>query len=381
MINRERLAETFTTLVMIDSISRQDARISEAICRMLAPWDPEIQVDGAGSKTGSDTGNLIMRIAGDENITPLMLNAHMDTVEPGKGVVPEFSDGVFTSRGDTILGADDKSAIAIIIESSKVIEENGLPHGPIELVFTICEEIGLLGAKNLDFDLITAPFGYALDTSDTDAIITRAPAANQFEINLYGKDAHAGADPERGINAILLASQAIARLSLGRIDEETTCNIGVVEALGATNIVPRHVLVKGEVRSHDEGKLKRVTDTIISAFADVVNDYRSRQGLDDLPRFDVSIHKEFASTQIPDNAPLVSLVQQAAEGLGRTIAPKRTGGGSDANIFFENGVAAGVLGTGMTDIHSTRESIRLDDLVKGAALLVEIIKKHGENAG
>ncbi|MBS3759214.1 MAG: M20/M25/M40 family metallo-hydrolase [Desulfobacterales bacterium] len=381
MINRERLAETFTTLVMIDSISRQEARISEAICRMLAPWDPEIQVDGAGSKTGSDTGNLIMRIAGDENIPPLMLNAHMDTVEPGKGVVPEFSDGVFTSRGDTILGADDKSAIAIIIESLKVIEENGLPHGPIELVFTICEEIGLLGAKNLDFDLITAPFGYALDTSDTDAIITRAPAANQFEINLYGKDAHAGADPERGINAILLASQAIARLSLGRIDEETTCNIGVVEALGATNIVPRHVLVKGEVRSHDEGKLKRVTDTIISAFADVVNDYRSRQGLDDLPRFDVSIHKEFASTQIPDNAPLVSLVQQAAEGLGRTIAPKRTGGGSDANIFFENGVAAGVLGTGMTDIHSTRESIRLDDMVKGAELLVEIIKKHGENAG
>jgi len=381
MINRERLAETFTTLVMIDSISRQEARISEAICRMLAPWDPEIQVDGAGSKTGSDTGNLIMRIAGDENIPPLMLNAHMDTVEPGKGVVPEFSDGVFTSRGDTILGADDKSAIAIIIESLKVIKENGLPHGPIELVFTICEEIGLLGAKNLDFDLITAPFGYALDTSDTDAIITRAPAANQFEINLYGKDAHAGADPERGINAILLASQAIARLSLGRIDEETTCNIGVVEALGATNIVPRHVLVKGEVRSHDEGKLKRVTDTIISAFADVVNDYRSRQGLDDLPRFDVSIHKEFASTQIPDNAPLVSLVQQAAEGLGRTIAPKRTGGGSDANIFFENGVAAGVLGTGMTDIHSTRESIRLDDMVKGAELLVEIIKKHGENAG
>ncbi len=380
MINRERLAETFKTLVMIDSISREEANVSDTICRMLAFLKPEIFIDKAGSKTGSNTGNLIMKIPGDKNISPLMLNAHMDTVSPGKGVEPEFADGVFTSKGDTILGADDKSAIAIIIESLTAINENRLSHGPIELVFTICEEIGLLGAKNLDFNLIAAPYGYALDTSDIDAIITQAPAANQFEINLYGKDAHAGAEPEQGINAILLASRAIAKLSLGRIDEETTCNIGVLEAQGATNIVPKHVRVKGEARSHDEAKLQRVTDTIMSAFESVVTDYQNQHRLDDLPKFNASIHKEFSCTHIPDDHPLVSLAQKAAGELGRKMAPKRTGGGSDANIFFENGIVTGVIGTGMTDIHSTRESIRLDDMVKSAELLVEIIQKHGKNA-
>ena len=380
MINKERLAETFKSLVMIDSISRQEARISEAICQMLAPLNPEIQIDGATQNTGSDTGNLILRIAGKRNTPPLMLNAHMDTVQPGKGVVPEFTDGVFTSKGDTILGADDKSAIAIIIESLLVIHENNLDHGPIELVFTICEEIGLLGAKNLDFSLITAPFGYALDTSDTDVIITRAPAANQFEINLHGKDAHAGADPENGINAIHLASQAIAGLSLGRIDAETTCNIGVIQAQGATNIVPKHVLLKGEARSHDEGKLQQVTETIVSAFDRVVTDYRNQHQLTDLPKLDISIQKEFSRTHIPDDHPVVLLAQAAAAGLGRHLTLKRTGGGSDANIFFENGIITGVIGTGMTDIHSTRESIRLDDMVKSIELLVEIIQRHSEGA-
>lgn len=379
MIDKERLAETFKKLVMIDSISRQEAGISEAVCQMLAPLKPEILVDGAAHKTGSDTGNLIMRIAGSRGIPPLMINAHMDTVQPGKAVMPEFSDGVFTSRGDTILGADDKSAIAIIIEALLVIHENKLAGGPVELVFTICEEIGLLGAKNLDFDLITAPFGYALDTSDTDVIITRAPAANQFEIQLHGKDAHAGADPEQGINAIHLASRAIAKLSLGRIDEETTCNIGVIEAPGATNIVPKHVLVKGEVRSHDEAKLQQVTEHIVSAFEDVVSDYRDKHRLPDLPRLEVSIHKEFSATHIPDDHPVVLLASKAAAGLGRPMSSKRSGGGSDANIFFENGIVTGVIGTGMTDIHSTRESIKLDDMVKSAELLVEIIQKHGVN--
>ncbi len=380
MIDQERLAETFKKLVIIDSISREEARISDAICEMLSAFNPEILVDGAAEKTGSDTGNLIIRIPGSRNAPPLMLNAHMDTVQPGKGVEPELHDGVFTSRGDTILGADDKSAIAIIIEALRVIHEAGIAHAPIELVFTICEEIGLLGAKNLNFDLITSPFGYALDTSDTDVIINRAPAANQFEINLYGKDAHAGADPEHGINAIHLASQAIAGLSLGRIDAETTCNIGVIEARGATNIVPKHVRIKGEVRSHSEDTLKQVTDTIMAAFDKVVTDYRNQHQLDLLPKFEVSVHKEFPSTQIPEDHPVVALAQKAAAGLGRTLAPKRTGGGSDANIFFENGIVTGVIGTGMTDIHSTRESIRVADMVKSAELLVEIIQKYSESA-
>ncbi len=377
MIDRERLAATFEKLVRIDSVSREEARISDAICHMVASFHPEIHIDGASEPTGSDTGNLIVKIAGNTDAQPLMLNAHMDTVEPGCGVEPRFSEGIFTSRGDTILGADDKSAIAIILEVLQVLKENNLAHGPLELVFTICEEIGLLGAKNLDYKKISAPFGYALDTSDTDAVITRAPGANQVEIDVYGKDAHAGADPERGINAIFLASQAIAGLSLGRIDEETTCNIGVFEAGAATNIVPPHARIRGEVRSHDEAKLAEVTKGITEAFERVVEVYCQQHSVDDLPRLETSIRKEFSATHIPEDHPVVALARKAASGLGREVFPQRTGGGSDANIFFENGIMTGVLGTGMTDIHSTRESIRLEDMVKSAALLAEIIQLHG----
>ncbi len=382
MINHERLAETFKELVMIDSISGKEGRISEAIRRMLAPFEPEIQVDGAGAQTGGETGNLIARIAGEINCPPLMINAHMDTVEPGQGVIPELSEGVFTSRGDTILGADDKSAIAIILEALQVLKENHIPHGPIELVLTICEEIGLLGAKNLDFNLIRAPFGYALDTSDTGGIVHRAPAANHFEIVVHGKDAHAGSEPEQGINAIVLASRAIAELELGRIDNETTCNIGTFEAIGATNIVPRRARIRGEVRSHDEGKLKRVTDTIVSAFEGAVADYHRRQGGEgELPRLEVSIHKDFSATLIPEDHPVVLLARKAAKELGRELALKRSGGGSDANVFFENGIVTGVIGTGMTDVHSVRESIRLEDMVKTVELLVAIIRNHARDDG
>ncbi len=376
MINRDRLAETFKSLASIDSVSRKEARISDEIRKMLEPMAREILIDHAGEPAGSDTGNLIAKIKGSSDVPPLMLNAHMDTVEPGIGVKPQFKNGVFTSDGTTVLGADDKSAIAIIIETLQILHENNLPHGPLEIVITICEEVGLLGAKHLDFNLLSAKYGFALDTADTECIVTRAPAANRFEFLVHGKDAHAGADPENGINAILLASRAIAGLELGRIDAETTCNIGVIEARGATNIVPNLVRIKGEIRSHDETKLENVTRTIVAAFEDVVTDYRKENASGSLPRLDIDIENEFSKTFIPDDHPVVALAKQASSNLGRQMKTKKTGGGSDANVFFEKGIITGVIGTGMKDIHSVRESIRIDDMEKTVRLLLEIITIH-----
>lgn len=376
MVNRDRLADTFKCLASIDSISKEELRISDEIKRQLESMACEIVVDNAGDKTGSNTGNLIVKISGNRAAPPLMLNAHMDTVEPGKGVCPRFKNGVFTSDGTTILGADDKSAVAIIIEAIRVLCENNLPHGPLELVFTTCEEIGLLGAKNLDFNLISAQYGYALDTADTECIVTQAPAANQFEFLVHGRDAHAGADPEKGINAILLASKAISGLKLGRVDPETTCNIGVFEARGATNIVPNLVRLKGEVRSHDEQKLEEVTQSIVAAFEDVIEEYKRIHGETDLPRLDIQIENEFCKTFIPEDHTVVALAREAASNLGRNLITKKTGGGSDANIFFEKGIVTGVIGTGMREIHSVRESICLEDMEKTVALLLEIIQIH-----
>ena len=382
MVNKQRLGETFKSLVSIDSISKQEGRISQEIRKMLEPLGPDIFIDDAGRSAGSDTGNLIVKFPGGVDAAPLLINAHMDTVEPGKGVKPELADGVFKSDGSTILGADDKSAVAIIIEAMQVIAENKIQCGPLELVFTICEEIGLLGAKHLDYRLISAKYGYALDTSDIETIITRAPAANRFSILVHGKSAHAGADPEKGINAIAVASRAIAGLDLGRIDHETTTNIGAIECDGATNIVPERVRIKGEVRSHNPDKLERITREIIDAFENAAAAFPHRDDAAGLPAVSVDLENEFPRTHIPDDHPVVRHARAAAAAQGRQLKSKKTGGGSDANIFFEKGIVTGVIGTGMQEIHTVREWVRLDDMAKTVELLVEIVRRHaaGEQA-
>jgi len=378
MVNRDRLAETFKFLAEIDSISKEERAISGEIKKILESMGAETWVDGAGDKIGGDTGNLIAKFKGSRQAPPLLLNAHMDTVEPGKGVTAVLADGVFTSDGTTILGADDKSAIAILLETIKIIQENGLPYGPLELVFTVCEEIGLLGAKHLDLDLITAKFGYALDATDTEGIVTRAPSANRLEFKVHGKDAHAGAAPEKGINAISLASKAIAGLELGRIDHETTCNIGIIEGGTATNIVPNLVTVEGEVRSHDEEKLNKITNAMVWSFKGVVENYKGMTSDHGLPGLETKIQKDFSRTSIPEDHPVVKLACRAAENLGRKMVTKTSGGGADANIFFEKGIMAGVLGTGMRDMHTVRESVGLEDMVRATELLLEIIKIHAQ---
>ena len=379
MINKDRLAETFKYLVEIDSVSREEGEFAKEIKKVLESMGAKTFVDSAGEKTGSDTGNLVAKFKGNVSAPSLLINAHMDTVQPGKGIKAVLKNGIFTSDGSTILGADDKSSIAVILESLRVLKENGLQYGPIDLVLTICEEIGLLGAKHFDLSLIDAKFGYALDATDVDGIIVRAPAANRLEFKIHGKDSHAGAAPEKGINAILLASKAIAGLEIGRIDRETTCNIGIIEGGIATNIVPKLVTVKGEVRSHDNEKLAKVTDDIVSSFKDVVENFRKIDSKDDLPSLEVSIEKDFPSTDIPEDHHVVAMAVKAGKNLGRKIVCKTSGGGADANIFFETGIITGVLGTGMRDMHTVREHVKLDDMVKATELLIEIIKLHANS--
>jgi len=379
MVNKDRLSETFKYLVEIDSVSREEGEFAKEIKKVLESMGAKTFVDSAGEKTGSDTGNLVAKFKGNVSAPSLLINAHMDTVQPGKGIKAVLKNGIFTSDGSTILGADDKSSIAVILESLRVLKENGLQYGPIDLVLTICEEIGLLGAKHFDLSLIDAKFGYALDATDVDGIIVRAPAANRLEFKIHGKDSHAGAAPEKGINAILLASKAIAGLEIGRIDRETTCNIGIIEGGIATNIVPKLVTVKGEVRSHDNEKLAKVTDDIVSSFKDVVENFRKIDSKDDLPSLEVYIEKDFPSTDIPEDHHVVAMAVQAGKNLGRKIVCKASGGGADANIFFETGIITGVLGTGMRDMHTVREHVKLDDMVKATELLIEIIKLHANS--
>jgi tripeptide aminopeptidase len=378
MVNAERLAETFRSIVAISSVSRREGALAADLRRRLEVLEAEVRVDDTAAQTGSDTGNLIARLKGGRDVPGLILNAHMDTVEPGERISVKFEDGVFCSDGKTILGADDKSAIAVILEALSVLRERDLPHGPVEIVLTTCEEAGLAGARHLDFSRLAAPFGFTLDGSDTEGIIVQAPAANRFEIRVIGKDSHAGAHPEKGINAIHLAAKAMAELTIGRIDQETTCNIGRIEGGIATNVVPALVTLLGEVRSHDEAKLESVTAGILGAFERVIRADRERHPADDLPRLETHVERSYSGTRIPAEHPLVDLARRAAQRLGRGMRTKISGGGSDANIFFEKGIPLGILGTGMREIHTVREYVRLDDMIRATELLLEILKDHAD---
>lgn len=375
MINQERLSETFKMLAETDSTSRNELEISEKIATLLKDMGAEVERDNAGSHFGGNAGNIYAKFPGNRETRPLLLNAHMDTVEPGRGVRAVLKEGVFYSEGDTILGADDKSAIAILLEVMRVVRENDLPHGPVELVLTVSEEIGLLGAKHLEMERITAPYGFALDTTGTDVIITRAPGANKFELVVHGKEAHAGAAPENGISAIAIAATAISRLRLGRVNAETTCNIGTIRGGTATNIIPNRVTLNGEVRSHDPDLLESLTKDIIAAFETAADHFRKAEG-DELPRIEVSVTNDFSRTHIPDDHPVVQLARKASENLGRGLATEVSGGGADANVFFGKGIVVGVLGTGMTDMHTVNESVAVADMVRTAELVIEILKVH-----
>ncbi|MBF0467518.1 MAG: M20/M25/M40 family metallo-hydrolase [Desulfamplus sp.] len=375
MINSQKIIKRFTTLAQIDSVSREEAQIAEKLKDILTSMGAKVMIDDAGPKIGGNCGNLVAKFKGNTDAAPIMLSGHMDTVEPGRGVKVIFKDGVFRSDGTTILGSDDKSAIVIILEVMDVILENNLPCPPVEIVFTVCEEAGLLGAKHFDLDVIDAKTGYILDSTDTEGIVTRAPGANRFVITVHGKDAHAGAAPEKGINAIAVASKAIAQLEIGRIDHETTCNLGTIQGGKATNIVPDLVTIHGEVRSHNEEKLKSTTEHILNTFHKTAQSWtKSVNG--DLPKIEIELEHDFSATHIPDDHPVVQLARKAARNLGKEMKSKTIGGGADANIFFKKGVVTGVLGTGMTDVHTVRESIKLEDMENTARLLIEILRLH-----
>ena len=378
LINRDRLARSFVNLVEIDSVSREEGDLSRYLQSCLSQLGIDTWTDDAGSAVGGNCGNLMGRYKGNRTVQPLLLSAHMDTVEPGRGIQPVFEDGVFRSDGRTILGADDKSGIAIILETLQCIELGALKSGPLELVFSICEEIGLQGAKHLDYGKLTARMGYVLDTRNPDTMITRAPAAHRFTLTIDGLAAHAGGEPEKGINAIELAAKAIAPLALGRIDDETTCNIGVIEGGVATNIVPAKVIIHGETRSHDRNKLQNTTERIVRSFQDVVDQTNAgRNG--EQAKLSVAVDLDFDRLSIDKDHEVVKLVQKAAKNLDRKIYTAKSGGGSDANILNQHGIAASVLGTGCAKVHTLEEHVALDDMVRSVELLLEIIRIHAEN--
>jgi tripeptide aminopeptidase len=375
IIDRERLAADFVLLCETDSPSREEGDIAALLQTMFARLGAnEILEDDSAPITGSNTGNLLIRFAGSADRDPIFLNCHMDTVEPGRGVKVRREGDTFFSSGDTILGSDDKSGIAAVLEAIRCLRENSIPHRPLEIILTTCEEIGLLGAKSLDPTMIRARIGYALDSTGFGTVITGAPAANRLEITIHGVAAHAGLHPEWGVNAIEVAAQGLNAAPLGRIDEESTVNFGTIRGGTATNIIPDQVTIHGEARSHSMTTLDRLTRQVETAFVRTVADWRDPTGqAKGKPELSFTATPDFPAMRLDPNDSAILLIDRAAASIGLQLQYKIAGGGSDANIFNGYGLQTAIIATGMTHVHTTDEQVDLQDMVDLTRLLIALL--------
>ncbi len=376
MINQQRLSDEFSRLASINSPPLKESTIAFYLAERLQQLGAKVRFDAAAEATGGEVGNLIAYFAGvNKDTEPILFSVHMDTVEPGGQVEPVLRDGVFYSAGDTVLGADDKAGIAELIEALEVVREQNIPHGPIEVVVTIAEEIGLVGAKHFDYSLVEARRGYALDTEGIDCMVLQAPSANHLRIKITGLAAHAGMVPELGMSAIQTAALAISQMRLGRIDHETTANIGCIKGGVASNIVPQSVSIIGEARSHDAQKLQEQTDHMLNCFEAAAEQMtRKINGSLMRPQISADVRLDFPSMSVAENAPVVKLARAAAATVGHDLKVRLGGGGSDANIFNAHGTEMIILATGMTRVHTHDEFVVVADMVHVVELLVEIIR-------
>ncbi len=381
-ISRERLLALFLDLVRIDSHSRRERAVALRLVRELETLGAEVWFDDAGTKVGGDTGNLLARVRGTApDAAPLLLSAHMDTVVPGEGVQPIIEGDVVRSDGRTVLGGDDKSGLAIICEVVRALQEQGAPHGDIEIAFTICEEVGLLGARHLDLTRLRARSGLVLDSDAPGFLVTRAPAANHLEFVVHGLEAHAGMAPERGISAIEVAAEGLAAMRLGRIDDETTANVGVIQGGVATNVIPNQVRLRAEARSHDEAKLTAQCEHMRQCLEEaaarhtVIVDGRSVTA-----RVESSISRSYDRMHVADDAPIVRLAIRAADALGYAVTTAAMGGGCDANVLNRRGLEVANLGTGMQEIHTVKEWLRVSDMVRTAEVIAAMLRLHATAA-
>jgi tripeptide aminopeptidase len=382
LINRERIKNLLIELIKIDSLSRKEYDVAMRLKREMEDLGAVVAIDDAGAKVGGNVGNLIASFHGNApSAPPLLLSAHMDTVVPGEGIVPMLDGDVLRSDGRTVLGGDDKSGVAIICEALRALQEQNIRHGDIDVVFTICEEAGLVGAKCLDVARLRARTGLVLDSDSVGFLFTRGPGANRLEFRVHGLESHAGVCPERGINAIQVAALGIGQMKLGRIDHETTANIGVIEGGMAVNIVPNSVILRGEARSHSPEKLEQQTRHMVTCLEQAAARHSvETDGKNFRARVESKIERDYDRMAVAENAPIVQLVYAAGKNLGLDVKTQATGGGCDANVFNQKGLEVANLGTGMREIHTVHEWLDLKDLYLSGEMVLEILRLNAAAA-
>ena len=361
MIERDRLVKTFCEIASIDSPSGEEEEMAVDLVRRLEALDLEVTRDAYGNV-----------IAGNGREDPLLLSAHMDTVEPGRGIKPRVEGDRIVSDGTTILGGDCKAGVAAILEALEAMKEDGTPQIPFQVAFTREEETGLIGARNLDFSMITAKEAIVFDGEGPVSRITSAsPTYIGFDIEITGRAAHAGVEPEKGLSAIRIAAEIVTRLPQGRLDGETTFNVGRIEGGTVRNAVPENTLVRGEFRSHNFETLDGVRMQVDEA----VNEVRRL-----FPEAEIQnhLHTEFEAYAIAEDDDAVKRVARTLRSLGLEPEMWASGGGTDGNVFRRRGIGSVVVGMADSGMHTVREFVTISDLVDAARMCEAMLKAPGE---
>jgi len=368
-MNRDALVSLFCELVQIDSLSKHEAAFANVIKDKLASLGLNTTDDGAGSRIDGDCGNLICRVpATAEGFPVIMLNTHLDTVGEDTGIEPVVEEDEIHSAGNTILGADAKAGIVIILSTLQVLDDQELPHGELVIVFTVAEEPGLVGAQHLDYEMLQPlpQIAYVLDGGVTPGeITTQAPYADKISFEVQGKAAHAGVEPEKGINAIHVAARAVSQMKLGRLDEESTANIGTIQGGSATSIVPEVITFEGEARSHQEEKLTRQ----IQHMRQKVEEAAAKAGAE----AKITTERSYNGFTLCPDDEVVQRGIAAAQKVGLQPSLHKGGGGSDANIFNEHGIPSVIVATGAHKPHTSEELLRIPSMLKCFEWLLAIL--------
>ncbi len=369
VLNKDRIFEEFKELVAIPCHSTKERQIFEVVKAKLEALGFNVEEDDAASKLDSECGNMWAFLPGNKaGATKVLLSGHLDGVEPCGGTTVVRKDGILYSDGTTILGSDDKSGVVAILEGVRMILEENAEHGDIQVLLTIAEEGGVNGSRCMDKSKLNADVGYALDSEGAPGeIIVGAPGQYKYSIKVIGKTAHGGMEPEKGINSVMVAAKALTEVKrYGRIDEETTANIGIINGGIATNIVPALVEIQGDARSRNSEKLIAIRDEIVNTICTAVE----KQGA----KAEADVVLKYNSFLVDENSKVVELAKDACAQFGFEPNVGLTGGGSDANFINAYGVPCVILGTGMSNVHTVDEYIKEEDLYNSALMVYGILK-------
>lgn len=367
-VDEGKLLDLFLQLIRIDSVSLHERAMADFLIDKFKGWNIEAVEDDAAAKIDGNTGNLMIRLdSHSKHSSPLVLLAHTDTVRSTAKVKPIVENGVIRSDGTTILGADNRSAVALILYLVTELIEKKLHHRSLEIVFTVAEELGMLGALALDFSQLEVKEGYIFDCSaKPGSYVAVSPTAYDFRVDCQGRPAHSAVAPEKGINAISMALEIMSQFPVGRINKDTVANIGTLHGGSADNVVPDQVTFTGEFRSFSPSEIERIKTDLETSCRSVSQKYGGK--------CQVSFKLAFEGYEFEPDMPVIDRLHRAMEQLHLVPDPMVYSGGSDVNVLNANGIKAVNVGIGASNPHSNEEQIALADMVKGVELLFRLVE-------